>query len=55
MKRISHSALVAVSLLAAASAQAQPPADYPVRPVRMVVPFAPGGASDLVGRMIRRS
>ena len=27
--------------------------DYPIRPVRMIVPFAPGGASDTVGRIIQ--
>lgn len=33
-----------------AAAHAQ---DYPARTVRMVVPFAPGGASDFVGRIIQ--
>ena len=27
--------------------------EYPSRPVRMIVPFAPGGASDFVGRIIQ--
>ncbi|MFN9489908.1 MAG: Bug family tripartite tricarboxylate transporter substrate binding protein [Betaproteobacteria bacterium] len=27
--------------------------DYPNRPLRMIVPFAPGGASDFVGRIIQ--
>jgi tripartite-type tricarboxylate transporter receptor subunit TctC len=26
--------------------------DFPARPVRMIVPFAPGGGSDIVGRIL---
>ena len=37
------------AVLFAASAAAQP---YPSKPVRIVVPASPGGASDLVGRMV---
>jgi tripartite-type tricarboxylate transporter receptor subunit TctC len=50
MKRISPIiVLVAGALLFAAAAFAQ---GYPTKPVRMVLPFAPGGASDVVGRAI---
>jgi tripartite-type tricarboxylate transporter receptor subunit TctC len=38
---------------ALAQAKGKAEADYPNRPVRMVVPFAPGGASDTVGRIIQ--
>lgn len=31
---------------------AQTAAHYPTRPVRMIIPFAPGGASDYVGRIV---
>jgi tripartite-type tricarboxylate transporter receptor subunit TctC len=44
------SALLAASLIPGVQAFAQ---EYPSRPVRMIVPFAPGGASDTVGRIIQ--
>jgi tripartite-type tricarboxylate transporter receptor subunit TctC len=48
MSRISLIAALALAV-AAASAAAE---DWPTRPITMVVPFAAGGGSDLVGRMI---
>ncbi len=43
-------ALAILVCLLAAAAQAQ---DYPSRPVRMIVPFVPGGSSDFVARAIQ--
>jgi tripartite-type tricarboxylate transporter receptor subunit TctC len=42
--------LLLLWLLVPALVQAQ---GYPNRPVRMIIPFAPGGASDFVGRIIQ--
>lgn len=46
--RIPAAALAAVLACAAAQAAAQ----YPSRPVRLIIPFPPGGSNDIVGRMI---
>ena len=39
--------------LGAAATAAAAQGNYPQRPIRMIVPFAPGGASDFVGRVIQ--
>lgn len=44
-------ALVA-AVLAAGAAHAVAADDYPSRPVRIVIPFTPGGGSDSVGRLV---
>ena len=43
----------ALLLLLGALASAQDAGTYPNRPVMMIVPFAPGGASDFVARTIQ--
>lgn len=49
MKRMLTGAILALGVLAAELASAQP---YPTKPVRIIVPFAPGGGSDFIGRFI---
>jgi len=44
-------AALCVGLLAARPAQAQE-AEWPIRPITLVVPFAAGGSSDAIGRII---
>ena len=52
--RVTQRTLLALAcLVAAAGAHAQSADRYPTRPVRMVIPFAPGGASDFVGRILQ--
>jgi tripartite-type tricarboxylate transporter receptor subunit TctC len=42
-------AALTLTLLAALPARAD---DYPSRPVRLIIPFPPGGSNDVVGRMV---
>jgi tripartite-type tricarboxylate transporter receptor subunit TctC len=41
-----------VALLLAALASVAAAQGYPTRPVRLIIPFPPGGSNDIVGRMI---
>ncbi|HUP93901.1 MAG TPA: tripartite tricarboxylate transporter substrate binding protein [Burkholderiales bacterium] len=41
--------VVAIGVMTSALAQAQP---YPSKPVRVIIPFPPGGPTDIIGRMV---
>jgi tripartite-type tricarboxylate transporter receptor subunit TctC len=57
LNRAVLTALALATLVIANAALAQGgarnnPSDYPAKPVRMIVPLAPGGGSDIVGRIV---
>lgn len=52
MQRRHLNTLLACALAGVPLAGAAQGADWPLRPVRVVVPFPPGGATDIVGRAI---
>lgn len=54
-RRLTLSAMSVTVLLAIGSiGTAQAQADYPNKPVRLVVPYAPGGATDVIGRVLAK-
>ncbi len=47
--KISRQTILAAAILCAAPSHAQQ--DYPARPIRVIVPYPPGGPTDLMGRI----
>ncbi len=47
--------LACIATLAAASATAQSTASWPTKPLRIVVPYPPGGSSDIIARSISQA
>jgi tripartite-type tricarboxylate transporter receptor subunit TctC len=52
MRSVRATWLAAAGVLLALAAPATAQSDYPNRPVRLIIPFPPGGSNDVVGRMI---
>ena len=51
---IAATAMVVLAAVAHAAALAQAQSDWPTKPVRLIVAAAPGGGTDVVGRMIAK-
>jgi tripartite-type tricarboxylate transporter receptor subunit TctC len=52
MPKLRSLLLTAAGLLVALTTMAAAQSDYPSRPVRLIIPFPPGGSNDVVGRVI---
>jgi tripartite-type tricarboxylate transporter receptor subunit TctC len=51
-KQYRRTAAAAISIIALMGASARAAGDYPSHPVRMIIPFAAGGPTDIVGRIM---
>ena len=50
--RIRSFLAIVLGLVAAIAAQLTPAQTYPARPIRMIIPWPPGGGTDVLGRII---
>ena len=51
MKAVTAGMVLLLAPIGAAMAQ-DAPNNYPTKTVRMIIPFAPGGATDVLGRIV---
>jgi len=52
LRRTLVAAVAAIGLAATMAPMVQASTDYPSKPVRLIVPYAPGGATDVIGRVV---
>ena len=55
MKPNSRALLYAIAVIALSTAAAHAQQGYPAKQVRMILPFAPGGPSDIIGRLLSQN
>lgn len=53
-RRFTAAGMAAASLLSIGTVRAQSADTYPNKPIRLVIPFPPGGATDIVGRLVAK-